>query len=216
VVIDRVMDGLTVSAIFILALLFQPLPDQLKAGGYLAAGIYLVALVVLIALIVQEARTTLLLQALLRPFPPRVAEFGLRILRSFVGGLEVFRNRALLLAATIVSFAIWVGYALTVYFMFLAFGIQLSVFHAFVVLLILTIVLTLPSSPGFVGAMEWAITTGLALFGIDESQAFALAVVYHVTQYVPITLGGIIALWLEPLTMGEIAHAQATATQDSA
>src|SRR5258706_258627 len=42
VVVDRLLDGLTVSAIFVLALVFQPLPDQIKAFGYLAGGIYLV------------------------------------------------------------------------------------------------------------------------------------------------------------------------------
>lgn len=214
VVIDRVTDGLTVSAIFVFALLFQPLPDELKAGGYLAAGIYLVALCVLIGLIVRESATTHLLEAVLRPFPPRISQLGLRALRSFVSGLGVFHRRGLLLATTAISFAIWVGYAVTVYLMALAFSIELSLLQAFIVLLILTIVLTLPSSPGFVGAMEWAITTGLVLFRVEPSQAFAFAVVYHVTQYVPITLGGLMALWLEPLTMGEIAHAQAPAPQD--
>jgi hypothetical protein len=114
----------------------------------------------------------------------------------------------MLSAATAISFLIWAGYALSLYIVFLAFNIELTLGHAFVVLLILTIVLTLPSSPGFVGVMETAIVFGLGLFGINPDQAFAVALVYHVTQYLPVTIGGVIALWLARLSVDEIAHVQ--------
>ena len=91
--------------------------------------------------------------------------------------------------------------------MFLMFGIPLSLAQGFVILLILTIALTLPAAPGFVGLMEGGIVLGLDLFGVDKSLAFALAVVYHVLQYIPVTAGGLVALWLEGLTMSDITHA---------
>jgi uncharacterized membrane protein YbhN (UPF0104 family) len=53
--------------------------------------------------------------------------------------------------------------------------------------------------------MEAAIKIGLEMFGVDPSQAFAFAIVYHITQYVPTTLGGFIALWAARLSMSEIA-----------
>jgi uncharacterized membrane protein YbhN (UPF0104 family) len=62
--------------------------------------------------------------------------------------------------------------------------------------------------------MEWAITFGLGIFGVSATQAFALAIVYHVTQYVPITLGGIILLWTERLSMAEIARAPSAAEHE--
>lgn len=210
VVIDRVLDGLTVSAIFILVVLLHPLPEEIKGAGYLAAAIYLAALAVLVGLIVRQSATTRLLTAALRPFPARLSQLVLRASQSFVAGLSIFKSGPLLLRATGISVGIWLGFGVSFYLMFLAFGVYLSLVQAFVVLLILTIAVTLPSSPGFLGAMEWAITFGLRLFGVDESQAFALAVVYHLTQYVPITLGGIIALWIERLTMAEIAHVRSS------
>lgn len=207
VVLDRVLDGLTVSAIFLVVVLLQPLPDEIKGAGYSAAGIYVAALFVLLGLIVRQGDTIALLTAVIRPLPVRIRHVVLRAMEAFVGGLGVFRSAPLFGAATVISFLIWFGYALGLYLMFVAFGLSLSLLHAFVVLLILTIVLTLPSSPGFVGAMEWAIVFGLHLAGVDESQGFAIAVVYHVTQYVPITLAGFAYLWLERLSMSDIAHA---------
>jgi uncharacterized protein (TIRG00374 family) len=207
VVIDRVLDGLTVSAAFLLVLLIQPLPDEIKVAGYGAGALYLAALLVLVGLIVRQGDTLHLLSAVLSPLPARIRHFVLRTTEAFVGGLSVFRSAPLVLLATLISVAIWTGYALGLYLMFLAFGLSLSLLQALVVLLILTIVLTIPASPGFIGTMHAAITFGLRLYGADPSQAFAVAIVYHITQYVPITLSGFVALWLERLSMTELTHA---------
>lgn len=207
VVIDRVFDGLTVSAIFVFAVVAYPLPDLAKLAGYAAAGIYLGTLLVLVGLIAKRTATLTFVAWLLHWFPGGFSSRVLKWLGSFVGGLQVFRSPRLLLGSVAISLVVWFGYGLSLYLMWLAFDIHLSVIDAFVVLLILTIGLTLPSTPGFVGAMEAAIVTGLAFFGIDESEAFAIAVVYHVTQYVPITLGGFIALWFERMSFTEMAKA---------
>lgn len=210
VVIDRVLDGLTVSAIFVLTIVFLPdLPDQVKVTGYLAAGIYVVALAFLVTLLVKEALAFRMLAAVLRLFPPRAAQFITRLVGSFVGGLGALKDVRLFGASVFISVLIWLGYALSVFVMALAMDINLTVFQSFVVLLIVTILLTLPSTPGFLGAMELGIKLGLVLFGVDESRAFAFALVYHVTQYVPITLGGFIVLWLERIGMREISHVPA-------
>jgi uncharacterized protein (TIRG00374 family) len=204
-VIDRVLDGLTVSALFIPTLLFFPLPAEVRGAGYLAAAIYLGTLAFLVALIVQEEATLRLVTIVLRVTPRAFAAKVTGLLQAFVGGLEVLRRGRLLFVAIVISLAVWVGYAGTLYFMALAFDIHLSFVESFVVLLILTIALTLPAAPGFVGALEAAIVFGLVTFGIDPSQAFAFAVMYHVTQYVPTTLGGLIALWMAGLTFGDIS-----------
>ncbi len=207
-VIDRVLDGLTVSALFIPTLLIFPLPPEVRGAGYLAAGIYLATLTFLIALIVREDATLRLVSTLLRLAPQAFAAKVMGLLEAFVSGLEVLRRGRLLVTAIAISIAVWVGYAGTLYFMALAFDIRLTFIESFVVLLILTIALTLPSTPGFVGAMEAAIKFGLVMFGIDPSQAFAFALMYHVTQYVPTTLGGLIALWTARMTISEIAQVQ--------
>lgn len=236
VVIDRVLDGLTVSAIFVATLILQPsLPDTVKVPGYIAAGIYLVAILFLVALLVRETLAFRLLAWALRFFPESIGHFVTRLAQAFVHGLGALKNGRLLAGSVFVSILIWLGYALSVFVMAMAMDIRtrvegpigstqavldvappqlvdggpLTVFQAFVVLLIVTILLTLPSTPGFVGAMELGIKSGLMLFGVDENQALAFALVYHVTQYVPITVGGFIALWLEGLSMREISHAQA-------
>ncbi|MBI4212916.1 MAG: flippase-like domain-containing protein [Chloroflexi bacterium] len=223
VVIDRVFDGLTASALFIAAALVYPLPDMARASaypeyataaiflGYAAALIYVVSLVILVGLIANQTATLRLIAALLRIFPERFSAPVLGWLGSFVEGLGVFRDVRLLLGSLALSVVIWLGYGLTLYLMSLAFDIHLGLADSFVVLVILTIGLTVPSTPGFVGAMEAAIVTGLGFFGVDESRAFAVAVVYHVTQYVPITLWGLLALWQSRIGFAELTQPRSVA-----
>ncbi|MBM2809975.1 MAG: putative rane protein [Chloroflexi bacterium] len=214
VAIDRITDGLTVSLLFIAAILFypllfpqlDPLDDRLKAAGYAAGAIYVVALAFLGALIVWEKATVRLLATILRPFPTRLSDGVLALVNTFLAGIDVLRKPILLLAIEAITIVVWLGYAASLYLMALAFGIELPFVAFFLVLVLLTIALTAPSTPGFIGTMEAGVTAGLQLFGVDPSAAFAFAVVYHVTQYVPITVGGFVALWVEGLTMSDITR----------
>ena len=209
VVIDRIFDGLTASAIFVGVILLFPLPDLWKVSGYAAAGIYIIALIALIGLIWQHDATLKLVGFLLRFLPHRFSARILGWLGAFVTGLGVFRSPLLLLGSSLLSIVIWFGYGLTLYFIWLAFDLHLPLSSAFVVLLMVTVGITLPSTPGFAGVMELAIVTGMnELFGVDRSTAFAVAVVYHVTQFVPITLAGFVALWLDRMTLADIRHVE--------
>ena len=206
IVIDRLLDGLTVSALFILVIIFQPLPDFLNRAGYVAAVIYLGTLAFLVGLIVRTDKTLRLATIVMGPLPSGLRERALRALTSFVEGLGVFRNALMLFAAIAISFAVWTAYALGFYVMFMMFGLPLSIGAGFVVLLTLTIMLTLPGAPGFIGLMEAGIVYGLDLFGVDRSLALALAVVYHFISYVPTTLAGLVGLWAEGLTLAEVSR----------
>jgi uncharacterized protein (TIRG00374 family) len=217
VVVDRVFDGLTASAIFVLVILLYPLPDFWKASGYLAALIYLVTLAGLVGLIWQRELTLRLVGSVLRFLPERYSRRVLGWLGAFVVGLGVFRSPWLLVKTTLSSVIVWFGYGLTLYFIWQAFSLQMSMLSAFVVLLLVTVGLTLPSTPGFAGVMEFAIVTGMnELFGVDRSVSFAVAVVYHVTQYVPITLAGFVALWFDRMSLADIQRVEQQAEKDSA
>jgi len=215
-VIDRILDGLTISAIFVFALALYPPLGPARAAGVAAGLAYLGGLAFLAALLTREDRTLRVVESALRRVRVVPSEQAARVvdaLRSFADGLAVLRSPALLLQCVLLSVALWIGYALTVYALWPAFGIPLSVGDAFVVLIVQTIGLTVPSTPGFVGAIELAFVMGLGMFGVDPSQALAFALVYHIAQYIPHTLGGLLALAAERLSFTEIASAQSTGRQ---
>jgi uncharacterized protein (TIRG00374 family) len=208
VVIDRVFDGLAASAIFLVVVFTIDFPPAAKVPGFAATGLYLGVLIVLVALLLKQALTLRLIAAVLRFFPRRLTTPILGWIAPFVSGLGVFRRPNLLGGSLALSLIIWLGYGLTLYLSVLSFDIHLSVLQCLALLLVLTLALTLPSTPGFVGVMQFGVTQGLAFYApeVNESQAFALAVVYNITQYVPITLAGFIALWRSDMGFGDITR----------
>src|SRR5207247_147604 len=119
VVIDRVLDGLTASAILVGVIVLYPLPLEWKISGYIAAAIYLATLVGLIGLIWKRELTLRLMSSVLRVLPKHLGDRVLGWLGAFVSGLGVFRNPGMLLVSIALSVVIWVGYGLTLYLMFL-------------------------------------------------------------------------------------------------
>src|SRR5581483_3212832 len=126
--------------------IFQPLPDLINRGGYVAAAIYLGTLVFLVGLIVRTDQTLALAAGAMRPLPARFSEPAVAALTRFVEGLAVFRSARLLIAAIAVSFGVWFAYAVGFWVMFQMFNMPLSLGQGFVILLILTVALTLPAA----------------------------------------------------------------------
>jgi uncharacterized membrane protein YbhN (UPF0104 family) len=62
------------------------------------------------------------------------------------------------------------------------------------VLVVVNIAISIPSTPGQVGTLEAGALGALALAGVPQSQALAFALLYHAAHFVPITLVGLFEL----------------------
>ncbi|NJR71496.1 MAG: resolvase [Synechococcales cyanobacterium CRU_2_2] len=51
---------------------------------------------------------------------------------------------------------------------------------------------TLPTVPGFFGVIQAAMVLALQPFGVSSSDAFAISVFYHMVQYIPVTVAGLV------------------------
>lgn len=72
-----------------------------------------------------------------------------------------------------------------------ALGIVAPVSTAVVVLMAVNLALAIPGPPGNIGTLELGATLALVWFGVAKEKAFALGVVYHLLQIVPIGVLGI-------------------------
>jgi uncharacterized membrane protein YbhN (UPF0104 family) len=83
-------------------------------------------------------------------------------------------------------------------------GVPLS---AIVVMIVITSLgMLIPSSPGYIGVFEYLATVALAPFGVPKAQALAYAIVYHGVQYLTLSLSGLIALWVHGTSLGKAVH----------
>ncbi len=88
-----------------------------------------------------------------------------------------------------------------------------------VVTVFIALGMSLPASPGFIGIIQAAIVTALYVLVIDnrmtfESDTLACGMALHATQFIPITIIGMIYFWKEHLSFKEISSVQEEESQE--
>jgi glycosyltransferase 2 family protein len=97
------------------------------------------------------------------------------------------------LVVALLSAAAWALWALAAWLVAAGMGLRLTPLEALFVTAVVNLGAAIPSSPGFVGTFQWLCVTGLALFGIGRTDAFAFSLLLHASWYVPTTLAGALA-----------------------
>lgn len=72
------------------------------------------------------------------------------------------------------------------------FGLELEISAALILLVSISASSVLPSAPGFWGTLQFVSVVILGIFGIEKSTALSFAIVFHMIQYIPLTLAGLI------------------------
>ena len=179
IIVERVLDSLTVLLIAVFVLFFIPLPPWLVRASVLFLVATLALLAVMILMILKQEASLRILATLSRKLPARYAEGLNRLVRHFLQGFRIMVNPALLASVTGLSILIWLIDVLAIYFLFLAFGFQLPAAAAFVLMIILIIGIAIPTAPGFIGNWHYFCILGLSLFGVPRTEALTFAIIYH-------------------------------------
>jgi len=192
--VERVLDSLTVLIIAVLALFFTPLPPWLVRSSVLFLLVTLGLFAVMIRVIVRREATLRILAPLIGRLPARYAGAVNRLIDHFIEGFRIVVDPALLFSATLLSIVIWLVDVLAIYLLFLAFGLDLPVAAAFVLMIILIIGIAIPAAPGFIGNWHYFCILGLGLFGIPKTDALTFAIIYHALSIGIVILLGLIFL----------------------
>ena len=99
---------------------------------------------------------------------------------------------------------VWLVDVAAIYTLLLAFGFDLPVLAAFVVMVILIAGIAIPTAPGFIGNWHYACILGLSLFGIAKPEAFSFALVYHFLSMIVLIVLGIIFLPFNKLSISDM------------
>lgn len=209
VAVERIFDGLTLTAMLAIALLSPAIPDDATVNGMLLRDIAvrggiicLILLAAAILVVLLPARAERLARRVI-PWP-KVAEKVAALIHGVAEGLAAMRSPGRLLAVVAWSIVLWLVGAASFLLMFRAFGLDLGWSAALLVQAVLAFGVALPSTPGYVGVFEGVVVAVLSVFGVDKDLAFAYAVTYHVTTFVPITLLGLLSVVRTPIAFGDL------------
>lgn len=208
IVVERVFDGFSLLMLLWITLLISPFPDWVKRAGNLTLAINLVALLVLIFLEVKTNPTLRFLNRLFGFLPHKISNKFTELLFKFTTGLKVFRDVPSMIWILIFSLFVWAVVGISNYFIFLAFDLHPPVQASFILLVMVSLAVMIPASPGYVGTFHFFCIAALGLFGYGKNIALPFSVVLHASQYIPITLIGLIYLKTEHLSLKMIKKEQ--------
>jgi glycosyltransferase 2 family protein len=215
IVVERLLDLLTVLTLFAVYLFVLPAPPQqthgplldlLKVAGGLTAAGAIAVVVVLVAFHRNAARAMTVLDRVFSRLPSRLAEPAGRALRAFGEGLAVFQAPfGHLLAVVGQSFALWLAIAVGFQLNNLAFGIDLPFHATFLLTAFLTVGVAIPT-PGTVGGFHaFYLLAMTQAFGTPKDTAVAAGLTAHALSNLPVLILGLVYLGREGLTLGKVA-----------
>ena len=212
VVVERVVDMITLIAIFGIAMWIRPIGAGTEAGDMVrqGAGVMVIASLGLTAFVVVLERQPNLARALLRFVSSRLPEkIGSRVANSldhFIDGLALFRDLPRLAWVFFLSFVMFGVFALCLTVSMWAFGIQAPWYAGLVMLVITAIGIMVPAAPGYIGTMNIACKVGLKLFDVGPEVSVPFSWFYWAGQWIPITLVGLWYLRREGLSLASLGN----------
>lgn len=206
-VVERICDLISILAYFYTAVFLvdaDKLPNEMRQGALALLIITIVAIFGIIPFVLAQEKSLALSRKLLWIFPEKLADLIYGLIEKGSEGLQMARSPKLFLSCLAISFVHWLLYGLMIVISLKAFEVTISLPQALFLQGVTAVVVTVPSSPGFFGVVQWAFTTTLGLFKIDAEPVLAASFYYHLTQYIPVTLVGIYYLKLLGIDVDEI------------
>ncbi|MBN1831366.1 MAG: flippase-like domain-containing protein [Deltaproteobacteria bacterium] len=190
IVMERIIDVFSLLVLMFLAVLLHPFPEWVVKSGYIMFAAALGLFVFLVLFKKFDKKTDHFLHIILKAVPER---FGARIMGSterFFSGILPLKRRGDYAVVVLVSVSIWICYAFVFYVCFQAFDF-IKIYHlpwytGLILLVITTISVVVPSSPGYVGLYHFLCQISLAMFAVPESPALSYAAVVHAVNFLPV------------------------------
>ncbi|MCU0612620.1 MAG: flippase-like domain-containing protein [Candidatus Eisenbacteria bacterium] len=212
IVIERLFDGYMLLIFLFAALLLAPLHGTggslLRTGIVFALVLYTGALVGMLFLHHRKERTLAFFARVLHWLPGHERVIG--SLEKFATGLTIFSSLRQLGAVALWTLVVWVVSMAVVHPVIWAFplGVHLPWYAPYVITPIVALGVLIPSAPGYAGPYHAACVAAILLLApdADPNASRAFAFVLHALNMIPIIIVGMVFVWLEGLSLGDLSR----------
>lgn len=202
--VERLFDSFSLLLLFIITFRLSRYPDWVRDVGIIATLVFLGFLVILVLIVLMPERFVQILSGWSRLLPGKFHHRLEGILVSFAEGLDILKDRKLILIVTVLSLFHWILLGWGVGLGLSGFGIPVPPFGPYFVTSLVCIGIAIPSSPGFVGTFQWFMEKALSVYSIPKSISLPFSLGFHLILYIPTTVVGLIYFFKENLTWGEM------------
>ncbi|HET9369402.1 MAG TPA: lysylphosphatidylglycerol synthase transmembrane domain-containing protein [Vicinamibacterales bacterium] len=217
IIVERLLDMCTVLLLFDVAIAASGLDvgPEVRAAGIVAAVVSVAGLAALFVFAGHPERLGRWTMRLAARLPARFAEKAGRFVQTFAEGLKILRSPGHLALAIAWSLPLWISIALGIWLTSRAFDLTFSFVGSFLVMGYLLVGVSLPT-PGGAGGFHTLYLLALTrIFGADPDVAGAAAIVLHAVSFVPVTLLGLVFMWQDGLTFGNLKGLRAEARAET-
>ena len=203
--IERILDGVLLVIAMLITTQLVALPKYLVDGTvFLGAGLcVLLALLIFVAVHKQRAHAV-------------VSETSwASALRHVIEGLHAMGNWRTMLATSGASLVYLALQIVPVWALMEGYGLDLSIWAAAAVYIILRLGTVIPNAPGNAGLYQFFCVLGLGLFSVPKSTAVGFSLMMFGVLTLPLLIGGFVAVALTGLKLGDIrtkAHSSVRST----
>ncbi len=220
IIIERVFDGIGLLIIALFVWPFLPLTDVLNnlsddSGIPLGALLFFVVapfviiLTLFLAIAMRPDFGRRLVRLLVRFIPKKgkgaIETLGLR----FVEGLGTLHSPKRVLAVLAMTFPIWFAEAAMFQLISYGFNMDLSFHGMLFTTSTSNLATSIPSSAGGVGPFEWGARLTLEGLDVAGGVATAFTIALHVALLAPVTLLGLVFMWMQHMSLAMIARQRA-------
>ncbi|UCG62043.1 MAG: flippase-like domain-containing protein [Candidatus Zixiibacteriota bacterium] len=206
-----VFDVVALLLIFAAVLTFSPSLRAHISGNIIAATkvaivVALIGLLAMITLALRPNQIGNILTKYLFFFPEKANDFIKSVIVKFSQGLEFLKDWKAVVNVGVQTLLIWILMGISNYFVFKAFGFDIPLDASFVLLVVVSLAILMPSTPGYIGVYHYGVFLSLQVYGITDERAVSCALVLHAAQYIVVTLMGFYFLKKEHLTLKDLGE----------
>ncbi len=201
-----VFDLLALLLILGVILLVAPIPvdSKFKFGALLSLAVAVAGFLFAIVIVLKPEGSGRLLTKYLFFLPLRIREKISQTVLKFSKGLLFLKDWRYTVWVSAHTMALWLFMGISNVFIFYAFDFHLPIYASYVLLVVVSISILIPSSPGFIGVYHGGVVWTLNYFSINQHDAVSCAIVLHAAQFIPITLMGFYFLRKEHLSLKQL------------
>lgn len=204
IVLEILFDALSLLVFLMLTSLAFAFPAEYRSVSYIIGTATLLVLGILYVILHNQHRLENTTQRWWRDKRPGLYVGIRKFIRSFTKGIELLRSSKNFGAGLSLSLLSWFFHVLTVYLLFKAFGFDQPFVAAAVVMIINTLALMIPITPGNAGTFEVAVSTSLIAFGVPRSDAVLFALALHIIDLLTPFIFGYLYLHTERVSLREL------------
>jgi uncharacterized membrane protein YbhN (UPF0104 family) len=196
-------------------------PDKLRVAAEVTGGVIALIVGALVVLYLNQPLALRVCGGIVGLVSKRLAARANEMLSHFAEGLHVFRSARDIALALLWSSFTW-GLALVCFeAVFAAFHLDAPWYASSMVLAVMSVAISLPGAPGFIGQYHVGIMLPLFIMlpGLSLETASAVAILAHLINLAGVVIAGVYSLHSEHIGLLELQHESEEAaehTQDPA